>query len=98
MDLLVLDFNLVIFMAEVIATFKVMPTGIDVDLDALEAKIKELIKADQIKREPIAFGLVALNVVKIIPDAGGEIDAIEEKLKKLEEVSQVEVTDLTKTL
>ena len=85
-------------MAEVIVTFKVMPTGVDVDLDALEVKIKELVKADRIKREPIAFGIVALNVVKIIPDAGGEVDAIEQKLRKLEEVSEVEVTDLTKTL
>jgi len=86
------------FMAEVIVTFKVMPTGVDVDLDVLESKIKELIKSDQIKREPIAFGIVALNVVKIIPDAGGEVDAIEKKLKSLEEVSQVQVTDLTRTL
>ena len=85
-------------MAEVIVTFKVMPTGVDVDLDALEAKIKNLIKADRIKREPIAFGIVALNVTKIIPDAGGELGAIEEKLKKLDGVSGVEVTDLTRTL
>lgn len=85
-------------MAEVIVTFKVMPIGVDVDLDALEVKIKELVKADRIKREPIAFGIVALNVIKIIPDAGGEVDAIEQKLRNLEEVSQVEVTDLTKTL
>ena len=85
-------------MAEVIVTFKVMPTGVDVDLDVLESKIKELIKSDQIKREPIAFGIVALNVVKIIPDAGGEVDAIEKKLKSLEEVSQVQVTGLTRTL
>jgi len=79
-------------------TFKVMPTGVDVNLDALEAKIKETIKSDQIRREPIAFGLVALNVIKIVPDAGGEVDAIEEKLRKLEGVAEVEVTDLTKTL
>lgn len=85
-------------MAEVIVTFRVMPTGVDVDLDALETKIKDLIKADRIKRDPIAFGLVALNVIKIIPDAGGELDAIEQKLKKLDGVSGVEVTDLTRTL
>lgn len=85
-------------MAEVIVTFKVMPIGVDVDLDVLEVKIKELIKADRIKREPIAFGIVALNVIKIIPDAGGEVDAIEQKLRNLEEVSEVEVTNLTKTL
>lgn len=85
-------------MSEVIVTFKVMPTGVNVDLDALEVKIKDLVKADRINREPIAFGIVALNVIKIIPDAGGEVDAIEQKLRKLEEVSQVEVTSLTKTL
>jgi len=85
-------------MAEVIVTLRVMPTGVDVDLDALEAEIKDLIKADRIKREPIAFGLVALNVIKIIPDAGGELDSIEQKLKKLDGVSEVEVTDLTRTL
>jgi len=84
--------------ADVIVTFKVMPTGVDVDLDALEAKIKELVKADQIKREPIAFGIVALNVVKIIPDAGGEVDKIEDQLRKIEGVSEVEVTDLRRTL
>lgn len=85
-------------MAEVMVTFKVMPTGVDVNLDKLEAEIKQVVKADQIKREPIAFGLVALNVIKIVPDAGGEVDAIEEKLKKLKDVAEVEVTDLTKTL
>ena len=85
-------------MAEVIATFKVMPTGVDVDLDKLEAEVKEVIKADRIKREPIAFGLVALNVIKIMPDAGGVVDEIEEKLKGMEGVGSVEVTEVTKTL
>jgi len=85
-------------MAEVMATFKVLPKGVDVNLDNLEAKIKSVVKADQIKREPIAFGLVALIVTKLIPDAGGEVDALEKKLKSLEEVSEVEVVDLTRTL
>lgn len=85
-------------MAEVIVTFRVMPTGVDVDLAALESKIKETIKADRVNREPIAFGLVALNVTKIVQDAAGEVDAIEEKLKKLEGVGEVEVTDLTRTI
>lgn len=85
-------------MAEVIATFKVMPKGVETNLDKLEAKIKEAVKADQIKRNPIAFGLVALNVVKIIPDAAGEVGKIEEQLKKIEGVSEVEVTDLTRAL
>lgn len=89
---------MVFFMADVIVTFRVMPKGVDVDMDKLEAKIKSIVKADQIKREPFAFGLVALNVTKVVPDAGGELEAVERKLKKIEEVSEVEVVDLTKSL
>jgi elongation factor 1-beta len=85
-------------MGEVIVTFKVMPTGVDVDLDALEAQINEAVKADRIKREPIAFGLVALNVIKIVQDAAGVVDEVETELKKIEGVGSVEVTGLTKTL
>jgi elongation factor 1-beta len=85
-------------MAEVIATFKVMPTGSDIDLDKLEASIKDVVKADRISREPIAFGLVALKVIKIIPDAGGELESIENKIKEIEGVNSVEVIDLTRTL
>jgi elongation factor 1-beta len=85
-------------MAEVIATFKVMPVDIDVDLDKLEAEIKDTVKADRINREPIAFGLVALNVIKIMPDAGGVIDDIEAKIRKIYGVEGVQVTEVTKTL
>ena len=85
-------------MGEVIATFKVMPTGVDVDLDKLEEYVKETIKADRINREPVAFGLVALNVVKIVPDAGGVMDEIEEKIRAIKGVGNVEVTGVTKTL
>jgi len=85
-------------MGEVIATFKVMPTGVDVDLDKMEVDIQDAVRADRINREPIAFGLVALNVIKIIPDAGGVIDEIEGRLKKIEGVGEVEVTGVTKTL
>ncbi|MFH1623076.1 MAG: elongation factor 1-beta [Candidatus Aenigmatarchaeota archaeon] len=85
-------------MSGVIATFKVMPAGIDVNLDMLEAKIKEDVKPDQLKREPIAFGLVALIVVKIVQDEAGEIDRIEDALKKIDGVGEVQVTEVTKAL
>jgi len=85
-------------MSEVLVTFKVMPKGVEINLDQLEATIKEIVKPDQIKREPIAFGLVALKITKIVPDAAGVVDEIEVQLRKIEGVSEVEVTELTKTL
>jgi len=85
-------------MGDVIVTFKVMPTGTDVNLDELEQKIKEFVKPTGVNREPIAFGLVALRVTKVIPDAGGELDKVENVMRALEGVGDVEVVELTRAL
>ncbi|MHA1743103.1 MAG: elongation factor 1-beta, partial [Candidatus Heimdallarchaeota archaeon] len=63
----------------------------------LEEKIKSAINPEKIEREPIAFGLVALHVAKFVPDAGGEVEKIEKKLKEIEEVGEVEVTGISRS-
>jgi elongation factor 1-beta len=88
----------VIKMADVIVAFKVMPTGTDVNIDELEKKIKEVAKPTSIKKQPIAFGLVALIVTKTIPDAGGELDKAENLLRSLEGVGEVEVEEVSRAL
>lgn len=85
-------------MAEVIVGLKVLPKTIEIDLDKLEEKIKSAINPDKIDREPIAFGLVAFHVVKIVQDAGGELENVEKKLKDIEEVGEVEVTGISRSL
>jgi len=85
-------------MAEVIVGLKVMPKTVEVDLDKLEKEIDEAIKPERMRREPIAFGLVALLVTKIIPDAGGELEKVENKIKSIPDVGEVEVTGLTRSL
>ena len=85
-------------MAQVIITFKVMPTGNDVDLDKLEKEIKASVNPQRINREPVAFGLFALNVTVVVEDAGGQVDAVENKLRGIENVSEVEVTEMTRAL
>jgi len=85
-------------MGEVIVGLKILPKTVEVDLDKLEEKIENAIKPEKISREPIAFGLVAIHAVKIVPDAGGEIENLENKLKEIEEVGEVEVTGITRSL
>ncbi len=85
-------------MAEVIVGLKVLPKTVEIDLDKLEEKIKSAINPDKIDREPIAFGLVAFHVVKIVQDAGGELENVEKKLKDIEEVGEVEVTGISRSL
>jgi elongation factor 1-beta len=85
-------------MAEVLVSLRVMPKSIEVDLDKLEQKIKESISPERVQRNPIAFGIVAFNVIKIIPDDAKELDLLENKLKSIEEVGEVEVTEITRSL
>ena len=85
-------------MGEVLATIKVMPESPEVDLAKIKENIKSLIPDDaelhEIEEEPIAFGLVALNVKVIVDDAEGGTEKVEENLSKLDDISSVKVVDV----
>ena len=85
-------------MPQVLVTLKVMPKEAGIDLDKMEMEIKSLIDSDRIVREPIAFGLVALNVSKLVEDAEGQVEALENKLKSLNFVGEIEVVEITRTI
>lgn len=85
-------------MAEVIVGFKVMPKDVNIDLDKLEHDIRAEISPERIQRQPIAFGLVALLVTKIIPDEAGKLEETENKIRSIENVGEVEVTGMTRSL
>jgi len=85
-------------MAEVAVTLRLMPESPEVNLDRLEATIKERVKVHSISREPVAFGLEALRVVAVIPDAAGGTEPLEQKLASLPGVGNVQVTNLTRLL
>ncbi|MCD6482721.1 MAG: elongation factor 1-beta, partial [Candidatus Aenigmarchaeota archaeon] len=78
-------------MGKVLATIKVMPDGLEVDINKLEEEIKQKINPERINKQPIAFGLVALIVEKVIADDEGEIEKVENALKSIEGVSSIEV-------
>lgn len=84
-------------MGEVIATIKLMPESPEVDLEKMKEDVKtsipESAEFHKIDEEPIAFGLVALNVMVIVGDAEGGTEKVEENLAKIKGVSNVEVTD-----
>ncbi|MFH1432422.1 MAG: elongation factor 1-beta [archaeon] len=81
----------------VLATFRVMPESVDIDLKGIASKIRELDIGDikDIKEEPIAFGLKQLIVLVLIPDEGGLIEKIEEKLHTIDGVDDAENTGCT---
>ena len=85
-------------MADVIIGYKILPKTVEINLDKLEENIVKDLKPAKISREPIAFGLVAIHIVMVVPDAGGVVEEIENKLKAIEDIGEIEVTGLTRSL
>lgn len=84
-------------MADVLITFKVMPEEAGMDMDKLIDAIKNLddVKINDMKKIPIAFGLVALEPSFIIEDEEGATNALEGKLRTIKGIKEVEVVGVT---
>ena len=86
-------------MGDVLITYKIMPTGVDVNLEKMKndvtEKLKDIAKINDFSEEDIAFGLKALIVRVIVKDEGGVTDKIEEILGGIENVQGVVVNEVT---
>ena len=80
-------------MGNVAITFKLLPKSSDVDINLLVNKIREL-NPNDIKTENLAFGIKVIKALFIIPDSKGSSE-IEEKLRNIEEIGEVETESLT---
>jgi len=83
-------------MARILAAIKIFPNDANIDLNALKAKIQSSLPAgstvQKFEEEPVAFGLVALIAYVVMPqDAGGQMDQVEESIRSVDQVSQIEV-------
>jgi len=89
-------------MGEVVATVKLMPEGTEVDLEQIKIQVQDAVTKDaelhKIDEEPIAFGLVALNVMFIVEDGEGGTEVVEESLAQIPGVSSVEVLDVRRLM
>lgn len=82
-------------MGKVIVGLRVMPASIETNLEELKRVIKaEVAKTATlggIREKYIAFGLTALEVTVILPDAAGGSEEIEKTIAEIKGVSSVEV-------
>ncbi len=77
----------------VIAQIRVMPEGIEVDIDKLVSEVKKLGCRGYQVRE-VAFGLKAIEAIFAVPDGEGGTEDIETKLRALPGVGGAEVVNL----
>ena len=87
-------------MAEVLATIKIMPRDTDVDMDALADRIARVdgARLNDVQKEPIAFVVVALVASYVLKDGEGGTENLEEALKGIDGIGNVQVTEVTRLL
>jgi elongation factor 1-beta len=90
-------------MADVIITFKIMPTSPEINLDDVKSKIKDAITAfggevGKEEIEPVAFGLNALNLIFVMDENKGSTEDLEEEISKIEGINSVECTDVRRAV
>ncbi len=85
-------------MGNVIMKIRVMPSDVEVDLEKILNEIKNIqiegLELRDYAIQPIAFGLKALMLVAVMPDAEGVGDRYLEEISKIDGVESVEVESM----
>jgi elongation factor 1-beta len=85
-------------MGSVAVIVRVMPESPEVDLEQLKTALRKKLPGIQdIREEPIGFGLKALKLAAIVNDAGGETDVIEQSIGQIDGVERAEIVEVTLT-
>ena len=89
-------------MGEVVAVIKIMPAGVDIDLETLKENLTSAVPAGielkGITEEPVAFGLVALMVTVVVGDVEGGTEPVEKAFAQVSDVESVQVVEIGRLL
>ena len=89
-------------MGEVVAVIKIMPNGVDVDLEKLKENLAAAVPAgidlNGIAEEPLAFGLVAFMATVVVGDVEGGTDSVENAFAEVPDVESVQVAEIGRLL
>ena len=83
-------------MAKVLVSIKIFPHEANIDLAPLKSQVESSLPTgstvQKFEEEPVAFGLVALVAHVVLPDdAAGHMDQVEEAIRAISMVSEIQV-------
>lgn len=85
-------------MGEVALQYRVLPDGLEVDLDKLRKDVEDALPGGAVmkaaEKKPLAFGLQALHVLVVLDDKEGGAEAVEEAIAGVAGVQSVEVVQM----
>lgn len=85
-------------MGRVFLKLRVMPSDVDVNLESIKNKIANIkmenVEIKDFAIKPIAFGLKALMILAVMPDAEGISDRFIEEITRIEGVESVDIEDM----
>lgn len=76
--------------------FRILPKSAEVDIERLKERIEKEIMPEKIEVEPIAFGLNAIKISKIIEEREGELENLESKVKSIEDIGEYDIISMTR--
>lgn len=87
-------------MSKLVARIKMLPSESDADIDSIPKILKETLpegfKLLAHKKEPIAFGLYSVLADFTLDDSEGQMELLEESIRKLEAVGEIEVINVSR--
>jgi elongation factor 1-beta len=87
-------------MARLVVRIRILPAEAESNLENVVESIKKSIRQGMEMKsssmEPIAFGLKAIIGDFLLDDAEGQMDKVEEAIKSVEGVGEIEVTNISR--